>query len=48
MDRVGFALQSQLSGHAAYASRQAHSWEELAVSSKKALTPITSAPLKTI
>jgi hypothetical protein len=33
-------------GHEAYASQQMHSWEELSRSSKKALSPITSAPLK--
>lgn len=46
--RVAFAAQSRLSGHIAYASRQAHAWEELSVSSRKALTPITSASLKRI
>ena len=33
-------------GHAAYASRQAHDWDELSKSSRKALIPITSASLK--
>lgn len=46
--RVGFAVQGQLSGHAAYALRQAHAWEELSLSSMKAFTPITSASLKHI
>jgi hypothetical protein len=33
-------------GHEAYASQQMYSWEELSRSSEKALSPITSAPLK--
>jgi hypothetical protein len=33
-------------GHEAYASWQMCSWEELSRSAKKALSPITSAPLK--
>ena len=41
--RIDFAVQGDLSGHAAYASRQAYAWEELSISAKKALTPITSA-----
>jgi hypothetical protein len=40
------AVQEQLPGHAVYASRQAHAWEELSRSSRKALTPITSAALR--
>jgi hypothetical protein len=40
------ATQDGLCGHAAYASRQAHAWDELARSSIKALIPITSASLK--
>jgi hypothetical protein len=38
-------LQDQ-PGHEAYASQQMHSWEELSMSSKKALAPITSTPLR--
>ncbi|KAN0124687.1 hypothetical protein V8E53_002258 [Lactarius tabidus] len=40
------AVRDELPGHAAYASLHAHAWEELSRSSTKALTPITSAPLK--
>ena len=40
------AAWEELPGHAAYASHQAHAWEELSRSSTKELTPITSAPLK--
>ncbi|KAF8256471.1 hypothetical protein EI94DRAFT_1646193 [Lactarius quietus] len=40
------AVQERCPGHAAYASYQAHSWEELSWSSKKALAPITLASLK--
>ena len=40
------AVQERLPGHAAYASYQAHAWEELSKSSEKALTPITSTSLK--
>jgi hypothetical protein len=40
------AAQERLRGHEAYASRQAHAWEEMSRSSKKALTPITSTSLK--
>lgn len=46
--RMDFALQGDLPGHAAYASRQAYAWEELSISAKKALTAITSASLKRI
>ena len=46
--RVDFAVQGGLSGHAAYASRRAHSWEELSISSTKAFTSITSAQLMKI
>jgi hypothetical protein len=42
------AAQAKLPGHEAYASRQAHAWEELSRSSMRALTPITSTPLKHI
>ena len=45
-DKRNIAIQEQLPGHAAYASRQAHAWEELSRSSTKALSPITYAPLK--
>ena len=41
-----FAVHKRLPGHAAYASQQAHAWEELSRSSTKALSPITSSPLK--
>ena len=41
--QINFAMQGDLSWHAAYASRQAYAWEELSISAKKALTPITSA-----
>ena|ERR1700735_1978198 len=40
------AAQEMLPGHKAYASHQAHAWEELSRSSMKALTPITSTSLK--
>jgi hypothetical protein len=40
------AAQQGQHGHEAYASQQMHSWEELSNSSKKALSPITSAPLR--
>ncbi|KAH9172399.1 hypothetical protein EDB89DRAFT_1906254 [Lactarius sanguifluus] len=40
------ATQGSLKGHQAYASYQMHAWEELSRSSRKALTPITDAPLK--
>jgi hypothetical protein len=40
------ARQQQQCGHEAYASQQMHSWEELSMSSKKALSPITSTPLR--
>ncbi len=40
------AAQQAQYGHEAYASWQMHSWEELARSSEKALSPITSAPLR--
>ncbi|KAF8258430.1 hypothetical protein EI94DRAFT_1622244, partial [Lactarius quietus] len=40
------AVQEQHPGHAAYASHQAHSCEEHSRSSRKALTPITSASLR--
>lgn len=40
------AAQARQSGHAAYASRQAHAWEEMAKSSEKALKPITSTSLR--
>ncbi|KAF8259192.1 hypothetical protein EI94DRAFT_1707314 [Lactarius quietus] len=36
------AAQGQLAGHEAYASRQIHIWEEMSLSSRNALTPITS------
>jgi len=42
---MDMAAQGKLPGHAAYASRQAHAWEEMSRSSMKALTPITSASL---
>jgi hypothetical protein len=40
------AAQQTQCGHEAYASQQMHSWEELSRSSKKTLSPITSAPFK--
>ena len=40
------AADASLTGHAAYASYQMHAWEELSQSSAKALSPITSTPLK--
>ncbi|KAF8263350.1 hypothetical protein EI94DRAFT_1597819, partial [Lactarius quietus] len=40
------AAQGQLAGHEAYASRQIHIWEEMSLSSRKALTPITSTSHK--
>lgn len=40
------ARQQAQHGHEAYASQQMHSWEELARSSEKALSLITSSPLK--
>ncbi|KAH8980217.1 hypothetical protein EDB86DRAFT_2813871, partial [Lactarius hatsudake] len=40
------AAQAQLPGHKAYASRQAHAWEELSRSSMKSLKNITSTSLK--
>jgi hypothetical protein len=43
---MSIAGQQAQHGHEAYASQQMHSWEELSRSSKKALSPITSAPLK--
>ena len=45
---MDIAAQEMRPGHAAYASRQSHAWEELSRGSMKALTPITSAPLKHI
>jgi hypothetical protein len=36
----------EMHGHDAYASQQMSSWEELSKSAAKALSPITSAPLK--
>ena len=41
-----FSVQESLKGHAAYASFQVHSWEELSRSSAKALAPIRDTPLK--
>ncbi|KAI9432714.1 hypothetical protein H4582DRAFT_1820825 [Lactarius indigo] len=43
---MDMASHAQLPGHGAYASRQAHAWEELSRSSIKALIPITSTSLK--
>jgi hypothetical protein len=43
---MDMAAQKKLPGNKAYASRQAHAWEELSRSSTKALTPITSTSLK--
>jgi hypothetical protein len=43
---MDMAAQARLPGHEAYASRQAHEWEELSRSSIRALTLITSAPFK--
>src|ERR1700744_486215 len=40
------AAQAQFPGHNAYASRQAHAWEELSRSAMKSLSKITSASLK--
>ena len=39
---IDIASQAKLQGHAAYASHQAHMWEEMSRSSAKALIPITS------
>ena len=36
------ASQAKLPGHVAYASHQAHTWEEMSRSSAKALIPITT------
>lgn len=41
------ATQGSLMGHEAYASAQVHAWEELCKSSREALSPIITAPLKT-
>jgi hypothetical protein len=40
------AAQSKLPGHEAYASRNAHAWEEMSRSATKALIPITSSTLR--
>ena len=40
------AAENRQFGHEAYASQQMHAWEELSKSSEKALSPITSAPLR--
>ena len=40
---MNIAAKRNLSGSVAFASRQVHLWEEMWRSSKKALTPITSA-----
>jgi hypothetical protein len=40
------AARDELPGHHAYASRQAHAWEEMSRSSIKALTPIISNTLQ--
>jgi hypothetical protein len=40
------ASQGSLRGHEAYASAQVQAWKELSISSKEALSEITSAPLK--
>ncbi|KAH9014734.1 hypothetical protein EDB84DRAFT_1277578 [Lactarius hengduanensis] len=40
------AARAQFPGHKAYASRQAHAWEELSRSSMKSLNKITSTSLK--
>lgn len=45
---MDFAAQKVMKGHEAYASYQMHTWEELSQSAIKALSPITSAPLKRI
>ncbi|KAI9430108.1 hypothetical protein H4582DRAFT_1824680 [Lactarius indigo] len=44
--RMDMAAQVLLPGYEAYASCQAHAWEELSRSSVKALISITSSPLK--
>ena len=44
---MNIAGQKGQNGHEAYAAQQMHSWEELSRSSEKALSSITSAPLKT-
>jgi hypothetical protein len=46
-ERMKNAAQYSQKGHAAYASQQMHSWEELSKSSEKSLAPITSTPVKT-
>jgi hypothetical protein len=43
---MAFSAQGSMKGHEAYASYQMHAWEELSRSAVKALSPITSAPLK--
>jgi hypothetical protein len=43
---IALATQAKLPGHMAYASRQAHAWEEMSRSSIKALTPIISNTLQ--
>jgi hypothetical protein len=40
------AAQGSLKGHEAYASAQAHAWQELSRSSIVALSPITDAPIR--
>ena len=45
-ERMLISAESFQQGHSAYASQQMHSWEELSRSSEKALSPITSTPLK--
>ncbi|KAF8260521.1 hypothetical protein EI94DRAFT_1811566 [Lactarius quietus] len=44
--RMNLSVQECNLGHAAYASRQAHAWDELVISSTKTLSPITSSLLK--
>ncbi|KAN0136391.1 hypothetical protein V8E53_005759 [Lactarius tabidus] len=46
-ERMKNAAQYSQKGHAAYASQQMHSWEELSKSLEKSLAPITSTPVKT-
>jgi hypothetical protein len=46
MKLMALSAQGSMKGHAAYASYQMHAWEELSRSAVKALSPITSAPLR--
>lgn len=43
---MNFAAEQSMKGHKAYASYQMHAWEELSISTVKAVSPITGTPLK--